>query len=160
LSTNLLQPSRFLAINLRSLQPCFPLLFSVVCRHEFLGLHLLLVSCGSHCRAALHSSLSFLRSVCPIQPNLRCHISLLMLIWPVISHSFSLDMTLGHQIFMICISQASVYKRLKLSLNFNTVKYTDRSTGRGKRFICHIFSRFFGLISFCTLNGEGGRGLA
>jgi hypothetical protein len=25
----------------------------------------------------------------------------LMFIWPVISHSFSLDMTLGHQIFMI-----------------------------------------------------------
>jgi hypothetical protein len=28
--TNLLQPSRFLAINLRSLQLCFPLSFSVV----------------------------------------------------------------------------------------------------------------------------------
>jgi hypothetical protein len=37
--------------------------------------------------------------VCPIQPNLRFLISLLMFIWPVISHSFSLDITLGHQIF-------------------------------------------------------------
>jgi hypothetical protein len=91
LSTNLLQPSQFLAIKLRSLQLCFPLSFSVIRRHEFLGLPLLLVPSGFHCRAALHSSLSSLRSVCSIQPNMRCRISLLMLIWPVISHSFSLD---------------------------------------------------------------------
>jgi hypothetical protein len=39
--------------------------------------------------------------VCPLQRNLRCRISFLMFMWPVISHSFSLDMTLGHHIFMI-----------------------------------------------------------
>jgi hypothetical protein len=49
----------------------------------------------------LQGSLSSLRSVCPIQPNLHFLISLLMFIRPVISHSFSLDITLGHQIFMI-----------------------------------------------------------
>jgi hypothetical protein len=32
---------------------------------------------------------------------LLCLISLLMFIWPVISYRFSLDITLGHQIFMI-----------------------------------------------------------
>jgi hypothetical protein len=91
LSTNLLQPSRLLAIKLRSLQLCFPLSFSVIRSHELFGLSLLLVPSGFHCRAALLSSISSLRSVCPIQPNMRCHISLLMLIWPVISHSFSFD---------------------------------------------------------------------
>jgi hypothetical protein len=79
LSTNLLQPSRFLAINLRLFQLCFPLSFSVVRRHEYLGLPLPRVPCGFHCRAASHGSLSSLRSVCPIQPNLPCLISLLML---------------------------------------------------------------------------------
>jgi hypothetical protein len=87
--------------NLRSLQLCFPLSLSVVRCHEFLGLPLPLVPCGFHCKAALHGSLSSLRSVCPSQPNLRFVISLLMFIWPVTSHSFSLDITLGHQILMI-----------------------------------------------------------
>jgi hypothetical protein len=49
LSTNLLQPSRLLAIDLRSLQLSFALSFSVVRCHEFLGLPLPLVTgSGAH----------------------------------------------------------------------------------------------------------------
>jgi hypothetical protein len=62
---------------------------------------LLLVPCGFHCKAALQCSLSSLHSVRPIQPNLCFLISLLMFIWPATSNSLSLDITLGHRIFII-----------------------------------------------------------
>jgi hypothetical protein len=75
--------------------------FSVVCRHEFLGLPLSLVPCEFHCRAALQGSLSSVWNVCPVQPNFRFLISRLMFTWPVISRNFSLDITMGHQIFKI-----------------------------------------------------------
>jgi hypothetical protein len=101
LSTNLLHTSRFLAINERLLQLRFPLSFSVVRCHEFLGLPLPLVPCGFHCKAALQVSLSSLRSVCPIQRNLRFLISLLMFMGPVISHSLPSDIILDHRIFII-----------------------------------------------------------
>jgi hypothetical protein len=88
-------------INLRSLQVRFSHSFSVVRRHKFLGLPLPLVPCGFHCKATLQGSLSTLQSVCPIQPNLWFLVSLLMFIWQVISHSLSLNITLGHCIFII-----------------------------------------------------------
>jgi hypothetical protein len=76
----------------------------------FLGLPLFLEPCGFHIRAALQGSQSL---VWPVHPNLRCHISILMFSWLVSFQSFSLEMTLGHQIL-----QMYVRHRLMKDCNF------------------------------------------
>jgi hypothetical protein len=112
LSTNLLQPSRLLAINLRSLQLRLPLSFSIPHCHEYLGLPLALVPCGFHCRAALHGSFTecvsnpakFALSYLLIDVYLLVH-------FPQLFIRYDLGSPDLHD-----ISQAPIYKGRKLSL--------------------------------------------
>jgi hypothetical protein len=69
----------------------------------FLGLPLFLEPYGFHIRAALQGSRSLIPNVWPIQLNLRHLISILVFSWLVSFQSFSLDMTLGHQILQMCL---------------------------------------------------------
>jgi hypothetical protein len=69
----------------------------VLLRQLFLVPNLFLEPCGFHITAALRGSWSLFLNVCPIHLKFYFLISIFMFFMLVSFHSFSLEMTLGHQ---------------------------------------------------------------
>jgi hypothetical protein len=102
----------------------------------FLGLPLFLEPYGFHIRAALQGSRSFFRNMWPVHLNLRRLISILMFSWLVSFQSFSLEMTLGHQILQMYLRH-----RLMKDCNFPQEGFRFQ-----KKFVIYIHTRMLTYI--------------